>query len=242
MIEIIASVAAASVVGSVHCTSMCGGLVAFSSAGTRDSQRILSIGAYNAMRGLGYTVLGAAAGGFGSTLDHAGLRIGFGRIAGLIAGIVMVAWGAAKLLEAAGVRLLRHTGQSRVDVPLSRLAARLRNESPVVRSAIVGGCTAALPCGFLHAFLVAASGTGSAGRGALVMAAFWLGTLPAVAGLGAAVGLATLPLRRHAATVGGLVLVVFGLTSLFGRWSPRSLTLFTREYTSHSAPEAPHGR
>ncbi|HVW27392.1 MAG TPA: sulfite exporter TauE/SafE family protein [Polyangiaceae bacterium] len=236
MIEVVASIAAAAVVGSLHCTTMCGGLVAFGSAGAKAGTRAAAISAYNAARGLGYVLLGAAAGAFGSTLDHAGARVGAGRIAGAVAGIVMVLWGAAKLVEAAGVRL-RSRAPSSIDVPLARIVRKIRDESPVVRSAIVGGCTAALPCGFLHAFLVGAAGTGSAVRGALVMAAFWLGTLPAVVGLGASVSLVTAPLRRHALAVGGLLLVAFGLSSLFGRWSPRSLSDLIREHAGQQQPD-----
>jgi sulfite exporter TauE/SafE len=73
-------------------------------------------------------------------------------------------------------------------------------------------------------FLVVAAGTGSALRGGGVMAAFWLGTLPAVVGLGIGVNTLLLPLRRHASLVGGLLLVFFGLSNLFERWSPPFVT------------------
>lgn len=238
MIEVVTSVAAAAVVGSLHCTTMCGGLVAFGSAGSKAGTRAAAISAYNAARGLGYALLGAAAGALGSTLDHAGIRVGAGRVAGAVAGIVMVLWGAAKLVEAAGLRLRSRTRSSTFDVPLARIVRKIRDQSPVVRSAVVGGCTAALPCGFLHAFLVGAAGTGSAVRGALVMAAFWLGTLPAVVGLGASVSLVTAPLRRHAVAVGGVVLVAFGLSSLLGRWSPRSISDLIREHAGEAQSAA----
>jgi sulfite exporter TauE/SafE len=224
MIEVIASVIAASAVGSLHCTSMCGGLVAFGAGGTAGRSRFAALGAYNAARGAGYVTLGALSGAVGSTLDDAGLRVGLGRFAGALAAAVMIGWGIARLLGAAGVGLPRRAVQPAVQVPLSRLVQRARGRSPAARSAIVGGCTAALPCGFLHAFLVGAAGTGSVLRGALVMTAFFLGTLPAVVGLGLGVELLRAPLRRHASVVGALVLVGFGLASLLGRWSPASLS------------------
>lgn len=219
----VTSVLAAALVGSVHCTSMCGGLVAFSTGGPASTprQRVLALAAYNGVRGLGYVALGLFAGAIGSTLDRVGLRVGIGRLAGAVAGISMIAWGLVQLAQAAGARLGGLRGGSAIDVPVSRLVRRLRNESPVVRSAVIGGCTAALPCGLLHAFLVLAAGTGSAVSGGLVMATFWLGTVPAVAGIGVAVTALAGPLRRHAQLVSALVLVAFGLTSLLGRWSPR---------------------
>jgi len=225
VIEILYSVLAASVVGSLHCTSMCGGLVAFATSGARSTRtQAAAVLAYNGARGIGYTTLGAVAGGLGSTLDHAGLRVGVGRVAGAVAALVMIAWGIAKLAELAGVTL-RARRTNGIQVPIGRLVARLREKPPAVRAAVVGGCTAALPCGFLHAFLIGAAGTASVLKGALVMAGFFLGTLPAVVGLGLGVELASRSLKRHASLVSALVLVGFGLVSLFGRWTPASLVL-----------------
>jgi sulfite exporter TauE/SafE len=225
MIEVVTSVLAASVVGSLHCTSMCGGLVAFGTAGTEKNlrARVGALASYNGARGLGYATLGGAAGALGSTLDHAGLRIGFSRAAGAVAALVMMSWGLFRLLEALGVRFTATAKTPGIHVPLTRVVRSLREKSPAWRSAAVGGCTALLPCGFLHAFLIGAAGTGDAFRGALVMASFWVGTLPAVLGFGLGVGALLRPLRRHANVVGALVLVVFGFANLLERWSPLSV-------------------
>jgi len=240
---VVASVVAASVVGSLHCTSMCGGLVAFSTGGTeRDGKRrALALAAYNATRGVGYVLLGTVAGALGSTLDRAGVRVGFGRIAGAVAGAAMLVWGIAKLVEAFGVHV-RRKSPTGVQVPLSNLIRKVRDQSPAVRSAVVGGCTAALPCGFLHAFLVGAAGTGSALQGAVVMGSFWLGTLPALVGLGVGVHVLFHPLRRHAPFVGALVLVWFGLSSLFGRWSPAAALSLEPSHTVRAAGTPTHDR
>src|SRR6185295_1260903 len=98
MIDVVLSVVAASVVGSLHCTSMCGGLVAFGTAGTAAGGRVRALTSYNAARGLGYVVLGTAAGMLGSTLDQVGLRAGVGRVAGALASVVMIGWGVFRLL------------------------------------------------------------------------------------------------------------------------------------------------
>jgi sulfite exporter TauE/SafE len=220
VIDVVVSVVAAGAVGSLHCTSMCGGLVAFGTAGTTQSlrDRAGALASYNATRGLGYVVLGAIAGALGSSLDHAGLRIGMSRAAGMVASVVMISWGVWRLLEAFGVG--RRATPASIHVPLGRLVRRLGERPPPVRSAVVGACTALLPCGFLHAFLVVAAGTGSMLRGALVMGAFWLGTLPAVLGFGIGVNTLLAPLRRHVSVVGAMLLVVFGLSNLLQRWSP----------------------
>jgi hypothetical protein len=49
---------------------------------------------------------------------------------------------------------------------------------------VAGGVWGWLPCGMVYSVLVTAMLSGSAGRGALVMLAFGLGTLPMLLGLG----------------------------------------------------------
>jgi len=214
--------------------------VAFGTSGTTQSlsARAAALGAYNGARGLGYVTLGAVAGGLGSTLDHAGLRVGVSRGAGMVASIVMVTWGVARLLAAFGVTFGKAPAAGALLVPIQRLVRGLRERSPAVRSAVVGGCTGLLPCGFLHAFLVVAAGTGSVLRGALVMGAFWLGTLPAVLGFGIGVNTLLAPLRRRASVLGALVLVAFGMSNLFDRWSPPFASAF-REGFSAQGSHAP---
>jgi sulfite exporter TauE/SafE len=239
MIGVAASILLAGFAGSLHCASMCGGLVAFSTGGAaaRPAERVGAIAAYNLARGGGYVALGAAAGALGSTLDHVGVRVGLGKVAGAIAGLVMIAWGLARLFDALGISLPSPKARPAWDVPARNLVRRLRDKPPAVRSAIVGGCTAALPCGFLHVFVVAAAGTGGALSGALVLAAFWAGTLPAVVGIGAGVDVLLGPLRRHGALVASFLLVTMGLSTLSGRWSPRALLdlpeLVTHEGRGH---------
>src|SRR5690606_18807129 len=59
--------------------------------------------------------------------------------------------------------------------------------SSLGRAALLGVSTGLLPCGWLYAFALSAAATGSARDGALVMAAFWLGSVPALVGVGAIV-------------------------------------------------------
>jgi hypothetical protein len=53
--------------------------------------------------------------------------------------------------------------------------------------------------------------------GALVMAAFWLGSVPALLGLGAGLQLLAAPLRRHLPVVTAVILVLVGILALSGR-------------------------
>jgi len=219
MMTLLLAVLVAGAAGSPHCAGMCGGMVAFATGGAPGQVRgrLGALAAYNAVRGLGYTTLGLLAGALGSTLNGAGVRLGIGRVAGVVAGAVMIGWGAGKLLAAFGVRLPKARRASRIDVPIARVMSGLRERRPAVRAGIVGGCTAALPCGLLHASTVVAAGTGNALQGALVMLAFWMGTLPALLGVGLGAQFLSGRLRRHADLVGALALVVLGLSSVTGR-------------------------
>jgi sulfite exporter TauE/SafE len=217
MIELLAPIVAASVVGSLHCATMCGGLVAFSVDGSaRGAGRLRALASYNGARGLGYVTLGALAGSVGSGIDRAGVGAGVGSVAGLVAGVVMVGFGLAKLFGGARKPGIR-AGRPRIDVPVTKLVRRVRERPAVVRSAVVGACTALIPCGWLHAFVIVAAGSATPARGALVMAAFFLGTLPALVGIGLGVQILSASIRGRAGQLSALALVVAGLASLFGR-------------------------
>lgn len=230
MIEVLLSVFAAGLVGSLHCAGMCGGLVAFATAGTSGTRprRAVPHMSYHVVRGFGYMLIGAIAGLIGFAVDGIGERAGMGRIAGVVAGFVMLAWGGLRLLEAGGVTLRQLGVPANFQDRLVRWVRAAREKPPLVRSALTGACTAALPCGLLHAFAVVAAGSGSALRGAAIMLAFWTGTVPALVGVGAGIQAMTSRLRRHAALVSALALVVVGLTSVAGRLSIR-------------LPAVPHG-
>jgi uncharacterized protein len=170
--------------GLTHCSAMCGPFVLAQAAASADASlgggmlRRLSGAAllpYHLGRALGYTTLGAVAGGMGALLAQAsGLR-----------------WIAALLLLAAALLMLAQAS-ARLSAWLPRLPApRL----PRALEARLGGLLAAptgwrgvrlglllsaLPCGLLYGALAAAAASGSALAGGLAMLAFVLGTVPAL--------------------------------------------------------------
>jgi sulfite exporter TauE/SafE len=94
-----------------------------------------------------------------------------------------------------------------------------------------------LPCGFLYAFVAVAAGTGSAAGGLLVMAAFWTGTLPVMAGLGLIAQRALGPLRRRLPVITASILVVVGLLAVSGVLRPKGMHHHTRAAgTTHVHP------
>ncbi len=176
----------AGLAGGVHCAGMCGGIVGVlcHSPGRQDAAppaRFLL--AYNAGRIASYVCAGALA----SALGQAGLLT---RAAPLLqplmfalASLMLVALGAHLAgaasvmgrLEAAGARLWRGVA------PWPR---HLLPVTTLPRALGLGALWGWLPCGMVYAVLLTALALGSWWQGAAVLAAFGLGTLPNLLGIG----------------------------------------------------------
>ena len=182
----LASVLVASVLGSVHCAAMCGGFVAAYADGAEGGarRRVGAHLAYNGARLVTYLALGAAAGAVGHALDLAGNAVGLAHVAAIVAGALLLASGLVALAPRSALVKLRARPRSGVSSVLGRVLVRFRSAPPVVRATLLGLSSALLPCGWLYAFAALAAGTGSAPAGARLMAAFWLGTVPMLLGLG----------------------------------------------------------
>ena len=221
--QLIFTVLVASLVGSLHCVGMCGGFVAFYSAGAhgRGLVGMWPHAAYHSGRLLTYVSLGILAGTLGKILDFAGKAAGMGRVAAVVAGFVMVTWGLSLLLARAGVNLRIGMRGKAVFPGISRFLAeqlrRLTEKPPIVRALVLGLSSTLLPCGFLYAFVVTAAGTGNAWSGAVVMLSFWSGTVPLLLGFGLGVEQLGVALRRYVPTVTALLLVSLGAYTVIGR-------------------------
>jgi hypothetical protein len=235
MTTLLATVLVASLVGSLHCVGMCGPFVAFYAVGdaSRNARRLLSHASYSAGRLAAYAALGLAAGWIGAAVDLAGSLAGFQRVAAVAAGAMMIAWGVLALLRIRGVRVLplRAGGAAWLQRAF-RVAA---DTPPVLRAGSIGLLSGLLPCGWLWAFLVAAAGTGSASGGAAVMAAFWLGTVPALVAVGLGAQLLAAPLRRHVPAVTAVLLVALGIVAIVSRPASVAAAVAAREQPSAAA-------
>jgi sulfite exporter TauE/SafE len=211
-----------SLLGSIHCAGMCGPLVA-AYAGMPGSEaplrrRAIAHGAYNGGRLSAYVALGSVAGAFGAVLNHAAAWAGISRASAVASGTLIALWGLHAFLTAAGARVPRVAVPAPLTRGLGNAMRAVAAHPPGVRAAILGLGSALLPCGWLYAFVVTAAGTGSALRGALVMAVFWTGTLPVMLAFGEAVRVVSGPLRRHVPATCALVLMMLGLWAVFGRF------------------------
>jgi sulfite exporter TauE/SafE len=213
--SLLVPVAAASLLGSVHCAGMCGGFVAIVGEGTSGKARWISQLGYNGGRLLSYTVLGALAGALGRAIDLAGSAAGIGRIAALVSGSIMILWGMGALLETQGVRVFR--GRWTLPKGVTDALASVRRLPAAWRGLILGLSTTLLPCGWLYAFAVTAAGTASPSHGALLMAAFWCGNLPVLLGLGMALTAIAGRLRRHLPVLSAGLIFGVGLFTVSAR-------------------------
>jgi sulfite exporter TauE/SafE len=215
-VELLASLTAASLLGSVHCAAMCGGFAAMSGAGASGRRaRILTQVAYNGGRLVSYVALGALAGALGRAVDLAGAAAGVGRVAASMAGVLLMLWGLGALLEALGVRVF---GKGRVLPPrLTAWLAALQARPPLWRALGLGLATTLLPCGWLYAFALSAAGTANPLEGSMVMAALWLGNVPMLAGIGVLFGNFFGTARRHVRVLSAVTVLCLGAFTVVTR-------------------------
>ncbi len=161
MVSLVAGAAVAGLVGSPHCVGMCGG---FAVACGED--RASGV-AWHAGRLTTYAVLGAVAGAAGQVIP------GPGWVASAV-GAALLVWFAAGL---AGLVRPPH-----VAIPgLARLSGAALARSGVGWRYALGLTTGLIPCGLVYSALAVPVAAADPGVGALAMAAFGLGTVPALA-------------------------------------------------------------
>jgi sulfite exporter TauE/SafE len=170
--------------GGVHCIGMCGGIAAALSGAAR-GPALRRQAAFNFGRIASYTAAGALAGGLGSLVQTLGPVNAAQTALFIVANVFMVllglyvaGWGRSLLrLESAGGALWR-----RIE-PLRRHFLPIDSDARALGAGAVWGW---IPCGLVYSMLALALASGSALAGAGVLAAFGLGTLPAMVGAGVA--------------------------------------------------------
>jgi sulfite exporter TauE/SafE len=227
--------------GATHCSAMCAPFVlAQASAGQGAGGGVLrrlsgaALAPYHLGRVLGYGMLGALAGGTAGALARvSGLDLLLGL---LLAGGAVLMLGqalrqgvpylptslAAPRLRARLAATAGHLGLPRAAVPrfvaraavprfVARPLAALLAAPQGWRGVALGLLLSALPCGVLYGALAAAAASGSMLAGALAMAAFALGTAPALVGLAAAGRFFG---RRHGRAMGAVGAGLFALNGV----------------------------
>jgi len=201
--------------GGTHCVGMCGAIVVlFEQKHTSSGNLWVRRGLYNVGRLGFYALLGMVAGAGGAIITRiAGLNAGL-MILRLLAGLLVIAiglnlifnWSAIRFLEQAGAGIWRR---------LSPVARHFLPITTPLRSLAAGFIWGALPCGLVYSAVAMAATSGSAANGALVMLAFWAGTLPALILAGAsAERMARWKSNKTFRSVAGALMIVIGLLAL----------------------------
>lgn len=200
--------------GGTHCVGMCGGIVGALSMGgpARWSLHL----AYNGGRILSYATAGAIAGALGAAGMGLEGQVSIRLVLYGLANLMLVALGlyligltrTLALTERLGQHLWRHIQ------PLSRRFLPARSMAQAFPLGLLWGW---LPCGLVYSALATALTAGSAQRGALLMLAFGLGTLPNLLLAGIILARLNEFIRRPAVRlISGLLVLGFGVYGFFG--------------------------
>ena len=199
--------------GGTHCAGMCGGIVGALAVQTPGGRPAFTIHlAYNAGRIASYGIAGLIAGTLGQV---AGTLLPLQRGLYLLASLMLVAMG-VYLLGATGVLASVERVGNRLWVLVQPATRRFMPVRGAAQAFPLGMLWGWLPCGLVYSALTTALASSSALRGALLMLAFGLGTLPNLL----LAGLLLARFRRFAQAavtrnVAGLLVLGFGLYGLF---------------------------
>ena len=168
----------AGLLGGGHCVGMCGGIVAALTLNPPPGlRRWRVLAGYNLGRIGSYALIGALLGG----LAAAGLSLAashpFQLALYALANLLLVAMGLYLAGWSAAIGSLEKLGQP-IWRRLQPLVGRMLPIRGALGAAAVGAVWGWLPCGLVYSASISALASGSAWRGAGLMLAFGLGTLP----------------------------------------------------------------
>jgi len=194
-----------------HCIGMCGPIASgfsLSISGSQTRNAMVPQVLYNTGRITTYTAVGAgmgAVGWFANDFLVQALQVGVM----LFAGVLMVIMGLIIMVRRTASFLERH------NTFILRAASRLASGKSVLKFFPLGLVLGLLPCGLSYTYFIAAAGSGSVGRGALVMLAFGMGTLPAMLILGAVMSAIGSRVRGVIYRMGGAAVTIMGAYFLY---------------------------
>lgn len=221
ILVLVTAIVTASILGSMHCVGMCGPLAIWASGGGEQVGRgtlVSSTSLYHLGRLFTYTIAGSVAGLIGSAIDFGGNSIGIQVAAARIVGAAMIAIGLFKLWSYwSGRSKATVAAPSTVGKVLVKLRPYIFRLPIPGRAFATGLLTTLLPCGWLYLFALIAAGTGSPLRGAIVMAAFWVGSVPALVALVAGVRVLSLRYARLVPIAAAMMLILAGFFTASGR-------------------------
>ena len=172
--------------GSAHCIGMCGGIVsalALTADGRKSGATFHLL--YNLGRTLTYSLIGLLVGWLGSALALKGTLQDLTRplLLGSDLLVILVGLGSAGLFSRLNLLSLEFSGPIK---SLTSAVKGLRRLPPGLAALPLGMLFGLLPCGLLYAMALTAAQSADSFRGAIIMAAFGLGTAPSLLLVGSA--------------------------------------------------------
>lgn len=201
------------------CMAVAGGLMLAVAArynethpGLTPAQRLWPQLYFNLGRVISYTAFGALIGALGASLS---LSPAFNALLVLLASMVMVVLGLQMLRVLPALGLFRAVAPRALTDRIHAMSTR----STTGAAFGLGAATFFLPCGFTQALQLYVLVQGNAGKGALIMLAFSLGTLPALLSLSAVSSYVTGVAQRRFIRAAGVAVVIAALFSLHSAWT-----------------------
>ncbi|MEL7328361.1 MAG: sulfite exporter TauE/SafE family protein [Cyanobacteria bacterium J06559_1] len=229
-----------------HCVGMCGPLSAAfalsmssSNQAAEDKEKarwqtqltfhlLLNLG-----RLLSYALVGAAIGAIGSVLLAGGQMAGVGsvlrRSISMAMGVLLIWFGFTQARPGFLPALPFVTPAKALHERVSKTMAQVSGQQSVLTPLVLGLLWGLIPCGFLYTGQLRAVATGSWAGGLSVMAAFGLGTLPAMVGMGMVTAVLSQDRRSQLFRLGGWITIVIGVLLLVRTGDTMS------DYSGHGA-------
>lgn len=219
----LAATLVASLAGSLHCAAMCGPFLPLLQgepvSRSARSSRATRLMLYHAGRGFAYLSLGLAAGSLSRTMQASADSLLLQRILavvmalGLVFAALRMAWPRKRL-----VQLKLGSKKSPLHKVRAKIFALREQGQGELFSLALGLASALLPCGWLWSYVWLAGTRSNPWAATATMAAFWLGTLPALTLLGALSLRLRERLGHHTPKLGALALFGIAAWTLYERW------------------------
>lgn len=195
--------------GSTHCLSMCGGIAMSMSSTTSGHSHLTWF--YSFGRLLSYAILGGLAGYLGSLVAFEGDSRAWLRS---LSAVFVILMGIYLLGQKQVLIWLEKLGGASVWRWVQPLAAKCLPIDSIPKATAAGALWGLLPCGLVYSAVTWSLAQASAVNGALLMAAFALGTFPAMVGLSYLPKLAAFLKRSPVRVVLALIVISYGVFAL----------------------------
>ncbi len=199
--------------GTGHCLGMCGGLVAALALAGEGRRGVGFHLLYNTGRVATYALIGLAVGWLGSAVTYTDAFRNVSRavLVGSDLFVIALGIGTAGLFPRFNVMRLEFGS-----LPgLSAIAARLGRQPGQLTGLPLGLVMGFLPCGFLYAMAITAAQSADPLRGALILLAFGVGTLPGLVLFGSGAHWLGVRLRQGMLQAAGGMVALMGGYNLF---------------------------